>query len=135
MKKVLHFVRKKSQLKASFIQNQIVIHNDFEPVVIFRQDVLKEAYDGGFAQEIASDIKVIDLGDDETLFEKTLFRFGKQLSLRQCKKLRKLVLLSGPLKLNTSVKEWWYQVYSEITFQLSKSRSKPNPTLKAGLYL
>jgi len=61
------------------------------PVVIFRQGVPKGSYDGGFAQEIASDIKVMDLGDDETFFEKNLFRFGKQLSLRQCRKLRKLV--------------------------------------------
>lgn len=89
--KVLHFVRKKSQLKASFIQNQIMNHIDFEPVVIFRQGVPKGSYDGGFAQDIASDIKVIDLGVDESFFEKQLFRLGKQLSFRQCEKLRKLV--------------------------------------------
>lgn len=90
-RRVLHFVRKKSQLKASFIQNQIVNHIDFEPVVIFRQGDIKSTYGGGFAEEIISDIKVIDLGDDETLFEKNLFRFCKQLSFRQCKKLRGLV--------------------------------------------
>ncbi len=90
-KKVLHFVRKKSQLKASFIQNQILNHIDFEPVVIFHQSIAKGVYDGGFAAEVGQDIRVVDLGDDETLFEINFFRFCKRLSFRQSKKLRKLV--------------------------------------------
>ena len=90
-KRVLHFVRKRSQLKASFIQNQILNHINFDPVVIFRQSMPKGDYDGGFADEVSQDIRVIDLGDDETLFEKNLFRFCKRLSLKQGEKLRMLV--------------------------------------------
>ncbi len=75
-KGVLHFVRKESQLKSSFIQNQILNHIDFEPAVIFRQKKPGIGYDGGLADEISEHIKVINIGGDETEFEKKLFRFG-----------------------------------------------------------
>lgn len=91
-RKVLHFVRKRSQLKASFIQNQILNHIEFDPVVIFCQSVVKKgAYDGGFAEKVGSDVRIVDLGVDDNLFEKYLFRFCKRLSFRQQSKLKKHV--------------------------------------------
>lgn len=43
MKKVCHFVRKSTQLKASFIHNQIMNHIEYSPIVI----ALNESYSGG----------------------------------------------------------------------------------------
>lgn len=94
-KKVLHFIRKNSQLKSSFIQNQIVNHIDFEPTVIFRETRDKE-YDGGFAENISRDIPLINLGEDETPFERRLFRIFKQLSRRQKQKLLDIVTGMNP---------------------------------------
>ena len=93
--KVLHFIRKNSQLKASFIKNQIVNHIDFEPAVIFRETRNKES-DGGFAGDISNDIPFINLGEDENAFERQLFRGLKRLSRRQEKKLLKIVTTINP---------------------------------------
>lgn len=45
---VLHLLRKKSQLRASFIKNQIATHEKFKPVVGFLIDNTGLEYDGGF---------------------------------------------------------------------------------------
>jgi len=119
-RKVLHFVRKRPQLKASFIQNQILNHIDFEPVVIFRQSIAKSNYEGGFAAEVGQDIRVVDLGDDETLFEKTLFRFCKRLSFRQGKKLRMLVKEIKP-----DIMHFHYGTDAGIYLQALKSLNIP----------
>jgi len=89
--RVLHFVRKNTQLKASFIQNQIINHIDFNPVVVFRKKVTTNQHDGGFSNDVADEIKIIDLGSDETFFEKILFRFFKRLSSRQQLKLQEYI--------------------------------------------
>ena len=45
---VLHFVRKNTQLKASFICNQISHHINYKPAIIFREH-RTNINDGGFA--------------------------------------------------------------------------------------
>jgi len=90
-RKVFHFIRKKFQLNSSFIQNQILNHINFEPVIIFRQSSTQKDCNCNFVMKTGENIKIIDLGKDETLFENNLFHFCKRLSFRQSKKLRKLV--------------------------------------------
>lgn len=121
MKKiVLHFVRKRSQLKASFIQNQILNHIKFKPVVVFRQNIGKGGYDGGFAADVGRGIKAIDLGEDETLFEKILFRFCKRLSFRQSQKLRNLAK-----EINPDVMHFHYGTDAGIYLQALKNTNIP----------
>ncbi len=46
-KTVAHFIRKSTQLKASFIQNQVSFHANYRPVVVNRYESNRD--DGGFA--------------------------------------------------------------------------------------
>lgn len=85
-KKVLHLVRKKTQLKASFIYNQITYHLEFEPVIAFRKSIYK-IFDGGFVEINLQKIKHLDLSKDETKWEKLLFKTIKYLSKRQVEKI------------------------------------------------
>lgn len=68
-RKVLHFVRKNTQLKASFINNQISNHLDFEPLIVFRENVSK-LNDGGFADFNLKEYNYLDLSESETMTEK-----------------------------------------------------------------
>ncbi|MFW5720827.1 MAG: glycosyltransferase family 4 protein [Bacteroidota bacterium] len=83
MKKVIHFIRKKSHLKASFIQNQIVNHINYEPYVVFRQKQKNNIIDGGFARDLGKNIEILNLGEKESFFERIIFRYLKRLSKKQ----------------------------------------------------
>lgn len=85
-KKVLHLVRKKTQLKASFIYNQITYHRGFEPLIAFRKSI-NNKFDGGFAELDLIKYKYLDLSQEETRWEKLLFKSTKYLSKRQVKKI------------------------------------------------
>ena len=89
-KRVLHFVRKSSQLKASFICNQLSNHAEYIPYIIFRKKVTKRN-DGGFAQLNLKGFIFLDLSEDETWYEKFLFRTVKVLSGRQVKKIKQFI--------------------------------------------
>jgi colanic acid/amylovoran biosynthesis glycosyltransferase len=81
-KKVLHFVRKNSQLKASFIYNQINHHRDFQPSIVTRKNVSK-LNDGGFADFNLRTYDYLDLSENETLYEWGRFKTIKTLSGRE----------------------------------------------------
>lgn len=85
-KKVLHLVRKNSQLKDSFINNQITNHQEFEPLIAFRKNSNKEN-NGGFAEMDLNKYKYLDLSQDETKWENYLFKTIKYLSKRQVEKI------------------------------------------------
>jgi colanic acid/amylovoran biosynthesis glycosyltransferase len=82
MSNILHFVRKNTQLKASFINNQISHHIDWKAFVIYREQRFNPV-DGGFAEFDISNYKYLDLSKDETLFEKYRYKTIKKLSKRQ----------------------------------------------------
>lgn len=81
-KRVLHFVRKSSQLKASFIYNQINNHIDFEPFIVYRKNLNKENK-GGFADFDYRKYPILDLSENETIAEEIRFKTDKKLSSRQ----------------------------------------------------
>lgn len=82
--RVAHFVRKSSQLKASFIKNQIAKHVNFEPFIVYRKLVSKEN-DGGFAEFELSNYNYLNLSFNETELEKLLYKTTRSLSSRQIK--------------------------------------------------
>jgi colanic acid/amylovoran biosynthesis glycosyltransferase len=79
---VLHFVRKNTQLRASFIKNQIFNHIEFASSIVFRED-RKISNDGGFADFSLDNIPYLDLSRNESLPEKFLFQTVKTLSNSQ----------------------------------------------------
>jgi len=76
MKKVVaHFIRKNTQLRSSFIQNQILHHIDYKPVIIYRYFSKKN--DGGFAEFPRTNISILDLSKNKKL--DINFRYLKKL--------------------------------------------------------
>ena len=81
-RRVLHFIRKSTQLRASFINNQISHHLDFEPFIVFRENKSK-LNDGGFADFNLKEYNCLDLSENETIKEKIRFKTIKTLSKKQ----------------------------------------------------
>lgn len=88
--KVAHFVRKSSQLRASFIQNQIVSHLDYEPVLVWRKQASR-LYDGGYAAFDYSVYPALDLSVTQGWVEKALFAGPKVLSRRQVERVARFL--------------------------------------------
>lgn len=78
MKKVIHFVRKSTQLKSSFIQNQILNHIDYEPYVISKLGWTKESHD--FAEFNNSDFEILDLSVHSGMTEAINYKLLKSTS-------------------------------------------------------
>ncbi|MGK9477952.1 glycosyltransferase family 4 protein [Melioribacter sp. OK-6-Me] len=79
---VAHFIRKKSQLRASFIQNQISHHIDYKPIIIYRYQTNKD--DGGFAEYSNT---YIELNLSKNKLIDINFRYLKKLSKTDVKKV------------------------------------------------
>jgi colanic acid/amylovoran biosynthesis glycosyltransferase len=81
MSNVCHFIRKSSQLRSSFINNQINHHLKYKPSVVFRlfRDI---ELDGGYA-EFNKEIDSLDLSKGQSSFERILYAGPKILSGRQ----------------------------------------------------
>ena len=82
MHNVLHFVRKDSQLKASFINNQISHHVDFNPFIVFREK-RSIPFDGGFAAFNLNEFQFLDISYGESKTEKLRYKTIKTISERQ----------------------------------------------------
>lgn len=78
MPNVCHFIRKSSQLRASFINNQISEHIRYEPFIIYRLNITKE-FDGGFSKYIRKSIN-LDLSENQKLLDIFLYKILKKIS-------------------------------------------------------
>lgn len=82
-KTVVHFIRKSTQLKASFIQNQILNHINYKPVIIFKYDSKKD--DGGFAEFDNDNIPILNLWGDKGFKSKWLYKYPKLITREDVK--------------------------------------------------
>jgi len=109
MKIVAHFIRKESQLKASFIQNQILHHINYRPIIIYRYKSKKN--DGGFAEFRLNDIPTLDLSEGKSF--DINFRYLKKISAQDRDKV-----ISFLKKNNVSVLHFHYGsdacVYTDV---------------------
>jgi colanic acid/amylovoran biosynthesis glycosyltransferase len=117
--KVLHLVRKNTQLKASFICNQINSHLVFEPCIVFRENRIKEN-DGGFAEFNLEKYDCLDLSLNESRVERFLFKTIKILSKRQIKNIRKFIN-----KNNVQICHFHYGTDCGVFFPLIKKLGIP----------
>ena len=62
---VAHFLRKNTQFRSSFIQNQILNHIKYKPIIIYRY--YSERNDGGFANYSADNIPTLNLAEFKKL--------------------------------------------------------------------
>ena len=92
---VLHLVRKNTQLKASFIQNQILNHIEFEPKVIFYEN-RSSNIDGGFASVLPENVIVHELEKKHIFLEKVQYKILKQINGISTTDLLKQIKLLNP---------------------------------------
>lgn len=88
-KTVAHFIRKNTQLRSSFIQNQILNHIDYKPVIIFKYESNKN--DGGFAEFNNSEIPILNLWDERDIYSKTLYKYTKLITNKDVKKINEFL--------------------------------------------
>lgn len=81
-KVVAHFLRKNTQLRSSFIQNQIVHHINYKPVIIYRY--YSDRNDGGFA-EYHYDFPVLNLSEGK--YFDINWRYLKKIAKEDVKKI------------------------------------------------
>lgn len=93
--KVLHLIRKNSQLNASFILNQIQNHIKYKPLVAYYEERSK-AFDGGFSSSEGSDFEVFNLDAKPNALSKLLYKIIKIISPRAKRKLHKLIQNQQP---------------------------------------
>lgn len=88
-KTVAHFIRKSSQLRASFIQNQILNHINYKPVIIYKYESEKD--DGGFAEFDNDDIPVLNLWDKKDFKSKLLYEYPKLITKKNVEKINEFL--------------------------------------------
>jgi len=91
MRKVLHIVRKKSQLKASFIKNQISNHIVFKPYVAYLFENYK-GNDGGFAKhDYYKGLTTLNLSGGIDLIDKLYYKLFRRISKKQFKRISSFI--------------------------------------------
>lgn len=88
-KTVAHFIRKNTQLRSSFIQNQILNHIDYKPVIIFKYESNKN--DGGFAEFNNNEIPVLNLWNERDVKSKLLYHYTKLITKEDVKKINEFL--------------------------------------------
>lgn len=116
---ILHIVRKNTQLRASFIQNQILNHEEFKPYVVYYES--RENYlDGGFSSLLRINIPVFSICESEGIIDKLRYRIFKKLGRKAKKKLMGLVD-----KINPDVIHLHYATDAGIFLPILKERKIP----------
>lgn len=90
MLKVLHLIRKNSQLKASFILNQIQNHDHYQPVAAYYEE-RNNGFDGGFSNSKNLDFEIIPLNTRDGFLEKLQFKLLKQISLKAASQIKAII--------------------------------------------
>ncbi|MCB0583324.1 MAG: glycosyltransferase [Phaeodactylibacter sp.] len=80
--RVAHFVRKDTQFRASFIQNQVQAHVRYQPVLLWRAQVSKPL-DGGYGQFDGAPYPRLDLSQGQRWLDRAWFAGPGMLSPRQ----------------------------------------------------
>ncbi len=90
MSNVLHLIRKDTQLKSSFIANQINHHIDFKPFVVYREN-RTDRNELGYGDFDFEQVKQLDLSACESWFEQLLGKTWRTLTSRQIKKVNDFI--------------------------------------------
>ena len=93
--KVLHLLRKNSQLKASFILNQLSNHREYKPLVAFYEDRSKVS-DIGFASPEGTDIEILSLDSKPSFFAILRYKLLKLISRKAKRQLLNLIKEQAP---------------------------------------
>lgn len=85
MNNVAHFIRKSTQLKASFIQNQILHHLNYTPSIVYK--IKTERDDSVFAEFNNKDINILNLDNNPSVFSKLKYKLFKLITQNDKKRI------------------------------------------------
>lgn len=88
-RRVIHFIRKKSQLGSSFIRNQIISHVGFEPHIICHSVGADKDYN--YSEELYSKIPLFFIDCQDSWWDELIFRFFKRLTSRKVDILKQYI--------------------------------------------
>lgn len=94
MKNVLHFVRKNTQFRASFINNQIVNHVDFKPHCVFIEK-RSNSFDGGFAEFDLKNVNYLYVSENSSFSERFRAKYFKTLSKNRISKISDFIKINN----------------------------------------
>jgi colanic acid/amylovoran biosynthesis glycosyltransferase len=86
---VAHFLRKYSQLKASFIKNQIEHHVEYSPVAIYK--LVEHKTSGGFAEVENSALPKLELSKSKNFFSRYWFKILKLINKNDVEEIGKFI--------------------------------------------
>ena len=115
-KKVAHFIRKSTQLKASFIQNQILHHINYTPSIIYKYRT--EKGDGGFAEFNNEDINILNLDNNPSIVSKLKYKLFKLITQKDEKRI-------ADFTKNSDILHFHYGTDAGIYLPLLKHINKP----------
>jgi colanic acid/amylovoran biosynthesis glycosyltransferase len=78
---VAHLIRKSTQVRASFIFNQIIFHKKYSPVLVYTVESNKE--DGGYANYNTSNHPSFFSGINRNFFSRLLFHYTWQITKKE----------------------------------------------------
>lgn len=85
-KNVLHIIRKSSQLRSTFIKNQIISHINYRPFIVYKEKSEKP-FDGGYADFDYHNFEILDLSENG----KTNLKFIKRISRSDTEAIKKFI--------------------------------------------
>ena len=88
-KNVAHFLRKNTQIRASFIQNQIINHVDFHPIVISKYNSINN--DGGYADDKNLNIRHFNLWENSSIWSKIMYKHFKRILKKDVKVIQQIL--------------------------------------------
>jgi colanic acid/amylovoran biosynthesis glycosyltransferase len=91
---VLHILRKSTQLRATFIKNQITNHLRYSPFIVFKESTDKP-YDGGYADFENKKFKILNLGEGKKERNKRPNKYIKRISKFDAEKILSFIKLNS----------------------------------------
>jgi colanic acid/amylovoran biosynthesis glycosyltransferase len=88
-KNVLHIIRKSSQLRSTFIKNQITVHIRYRPYIVFKEKSDKP-YDGGYADFDSEKFEILDLSGMKSEGKK-INKYLKRISTSDINAIEKFI--------------------------------------------
>jgi colanic acid/amylovoran biosynthesis glycosyltransferase len=86
---VLHIIRKSSQLRSTFIKNQIVSHVRYKPYIVFKEKS-ERLYDGGYADFEFNKYDILDLSELNNSGKKS-YKYLKRISSSDVLEIKKFI--------------------------------------------
>jgi colanic acid/amylovoran biosynthesis glycosyltransferase len=115
---VLHFVRKSTQLNATFINGQITNHINYNPSIVIKENVIKK-YDGGYVEADYCNYKILNLNSFSN--NKIKYKLLRRISKPDVKRILDFIEDN-----KIDVLHFHYGTDAGLYYEVMKSSGKPS---------